>query len=49
MSGQWISVPKPSKTGAMPVQEWKPHTSYPQGTIVLLGRQHHLENEKALS
>ena len=28
MSGQWIKVPKPSKTGAVPMQEWRPHTSY---------------------
>ena len=29
MCGKWIRVPKPSKTGAMPIQEWRPHTSYP--------------------
>lgn len=40
MCGAWEKVPKPSK----PVPEWRPHTSYAQGTIVSLSHEHHSES-----
>lgn len=46
MSGQWIKIPKPNKTGAVPIQEWRPHISYPQGTIVSLNHDHHIRKIK---
>ena len=47
MSGKWIQVPKPSPTSAQQIQEWRPHTSYPQGTIVSLSTARHIRTLQA--
>lgn len=47
MSGKWIQVPKPSSTSTQQVQEWKPHTSYAQGTIVALSSGHQVHSPEA--
>ena len=43
MQGHWIGVTKPSNR---PIVEWRPHTSYPQGTIVSLSRSHHMTSNQ---